>query len=35
VTFFTKDLPWLAGRDLDLVMGRGPCEWIGRNLGLD
>jgi hypothetical protein len=31
VTFFTEELPWLKGRDLEDVMGRGLCEWIGWN----
>src|SRR5215475_10419544 len=29
VTFFTEELPWLKGNDLDDVMGRGLCAWIG------
>ncbi len=29
VTFFTEELPWLKGKDLEAVMGRGVCEWIG------
>ena len=29
VTFFTEELPWLKGKDLESVMGRGLCEWIG------
>ncbi len=29
VTLFTEELPWLAGRDLELVMGRAVCDWIG------
>ena len=29
VTMFTEELPWLKGKDLDLVMGRAVCEWIG------
>ncbi|MEJ1975443.1 MAG: amidohydrolase family protein [Acetobacteraceae bacterium] len=29
VTMFTEELPWLAGDDLALVMGRAVCEWIG------
>ena len=29
VTLFTEELPWLKGRDLDWVMGRGVCEWLG------
>jgi hypothetical protein len=35
VTFFTEELPWLAGRDLELVMGRGLCRWIGWDLSFD
>ncbi len=29
ITMFTEELPWLAGQDLEWVMGRGVCEWIG------
>jgi predicted TIM-barrel fold metal-dependent hydrolase len=29
VTFFTEELPWLKGKDLEDVMGRGLTEWIG------
>ena len=29
VTLFTEELPWLKGADLDLVMGRAFCAWIG------
>jgi len=29
VRMFTHELPWLAGDDLEWVMGRGLCEWIG------
>ncbi len=29
VTMFTEELPWLKGRDLDLVMGRAICDWLG------
>ncbi|HEY2996176.1 MAG TPA: amidohydrolase family protein [Methylomirabilota bacterium] len=29
VTMFTEELPWLKGRDLELVMGRAVCDWIG------
>ncbi len=32
VTMFTEELPWLKGNDLDLVMGRGVCEWLGWDL---
>ncbi|MBR1226545.1 amidohydrolase family protein [Bradyrhizobium sp. AUGA SZCCT0176] len=29
VTFFTEELPWLKGADLEDVMGRALCDWIG------
>ena len=29
ITLFTEELPWLAGSDLEWVMGRGVCEWLG------
>ena len=29
VSMFTEEMPWLQGRDRDLVMGRAVCEWIG------
>jgi len=29
VTMFTEELPWLGGADLEWVMGRGACEWLG------
>ena len=29
VTMFTEEMPWLKGEDLEWVMGRGVCEWIG------
>ena len=29
VTMFTEELPWLKGRDLDLVMGQAVCDWLG------
>ena len=29
VTMFTEELPWLKGRDLELVMGQGVCDWLG------
>lgn len=32
VTMFTEELPWLTGRDLELVMGRALCDWIGWDL---
>ncbi len=35
VTMFTEELPWLAGEELGLVMGRGICELIGHSLPAD
>jgi predicted TIM-barrel fold metal-dependent hydrolase len=32
VTLFTEELPWLKGRDLELVMGEALCNWIGWEL---
>jgi predicted TIM-barrel fold metal-dependent hydrolase len=29
VTMFTEELPWLNGRDLELVMGDALCAWWG------
>lgn len=29
VTMFTEELPWLKGRDLELVMGDAVCAWWG------
>jgi predicted TIM-barrel fold metal-dependent hydrolase len=29
ITLFTEELPWLTGQDLELVMGRAFCDWIG------
>jgi predicted TIM-barrel fold metal-dependent hydrolase len=29
ITLFTRHLPWLKGEDLEWVMGRGVCEWLG------
>jgi hypothetical protein len=29
VTLFTEELPWLSGRDRELVMGKALCAWIG------
>jgi predicted TIM-barrel fold metal-dependent hydrolase len=29
ITLFTEHLPWLRGEDLQWVMGRGICEWLG------
>jgi len=35
VTFFTEELPWLAGKDLEAVMGQSLCAWIGWNFDFD
>ena len=32
VTLFTEELPWLKGNDLELVMGRGACQFLGWKL---
>lgn len=32
ITHFTEELPFLKGNDLDLVMGRALCDWIGWKL---
>jgi len=32
VTMFTEELPWLTGRDKELVMGRAVCDWLGWKL---
>lgn len=29
VTFFTEEMPFLAGSDLDNVMGAALCRWLG------
>jgi len=29
VTMFTEELPWLQGRDKELVMGEAICDWLG------
>lgn len=29
VTMFTEEMPWLNTDDLEWIMGRGLCEWIG------
>jgi len=29
VTLFTEELSWLTGSDLELVMGRALCDWLG------
>ena len=35
VTFFTEELPWLMGQDLEKVMGRALCKWIGWHYKFD
>lgn len=32
VTLFTEELPWLKGPDLELVMGKALCDWLGWKL---
>jgi predicted TIM-barrel fold metal-dependent hydrolase len=32
VTLFAEELPWLTGADLELVMGRAVCGWLGWSL---
>ena len=32
VRVFTEELPWLQGRDLELVMGEALCNWVGWRL---
>lgn len=29
VTMFTEEMHWLSSTDLEWIMGRGLCEWIG------
>ena len=29
ITLFTEELPWLAGPDLESVMGTGIRQWLG------
>jgi hypothetical protein len=29
VTFFVEELPWLSADDMEWIMGRGICEWLG------
>jgi hypothetical protein len=35
ITPFTEELPWLKGADLEWVMGRGICEWLGWPLPVE
>lgn len=32
VTMFTEEMPWLPAADLEWIMGRGVCEWVGWKL---
>ncbi len=32
VTMYTEEMPWLQGRELELVMGKALCAWIGWDL---
>lgn len=34
VTLFTEELPWLPPADLEWIMGRAVCEWLGWPLPL-
>lgn len=29
VTMFTEEMPWLSGDELEWIMGRGLCAWLG------
>jgi len=29
VTLFTEEMHWMNGDDLEWIMGRAVCEWIG------
>jgi len=29
VTMWTEAMPWLTREDLEWIMGRGLCEWLG------
>ncbi len=35
VTFFTEELPWLKGQDLEWVMGRGVAAWLNWDYKFD
>ena len=32
VTMFTEEMPWLSATDMEWIMGRGVCEWVGWKL---
>jgi L-fuconolactonase len=29
VTMFTEEMDWLSSKDLEWIMGRTLCEWLG------
>ncbi len=29
ITMFTEEMPWFPQHDLEWIMGRGVCEWLG------
>ena len=29
VTQFTEEIPWMKGDNLEQVMGKGICDWLG------
>ncbi len=33
ITLFTEEQQWLPAKDLETIMGRGLCEWLGWELG--
>ena len=35
ITMFTEELPWLSGAELEAVMGRALCDWIGWTFPFD
>ena len=35
ISFFTEELPWLHGQDLEWVMGRGVAAWLKWNYKFD
>lgn len=32
MTMFTQEIPWLSSTDLEWIMGRALCEWLGWQL---
>jgi len=32
IAMFTEEMPWLSKQDLEWIMGRGVCEWLGWDL---